>query len=207
MVNLWVLMQPNELEESEPGDSTNTRRADELLLIGRAKSGDSQAFERLFNRHALWIQREIRSIIPNKLDIEDAIEETRLRAWNNVQKLEPNKVGGWLKRIAINVAFDNVRKARSEIPLLDVIEYSSRDGRYDPEATILNEEFRTKLDTAIESLSPKTRLVAQCIYREQLTPQETAELLSWPLPVVFYHRTKARSEISRFLVKERIILR
>ena len=92
----------------EPTDAT---------FVARARTGDSDAFRVLVERHSRALFRLAFRMTGNQQDAEDVVQESFLRAYKQLGKFDERATfGTWLYRIAANCSLDLVRsrKRRSE---------------------------------------------------------------------------------------------
>lgn len=97
-------------------------------LVYLAKAGDSQAFTSLLERNRPRLFRRVQSILRQKEDAQDVLQECFLKAWLHLDRFEGKaQFSTWLTRIAINEALMLIRKKRpleidadSEIEIADV---------------------------------------------------------------------------------------
>jgi RNA polymerase sigma-70 factor (TIGR02960 family) len=82
-------------------------------LIGRARAGDSVAFELLVEPHRRELQLHCYRMLGSLQDAEDALQETLLAAWRAFAKFEGRaSVRTWLYQIATNRCLNALRSAR-----------------------------------------------------------------------------------------------
>jgi RNA polymerase sigma-70 factor (TIGR02960 family) len=93
-------------------------RHTEIELLAASKAGDERAFERL----TLPLQRELHvhcyRMLGSLEDADDALQETLLRAWRQLDHFEPRApFRAWLYRIATNVCITTLARhsRRSEV--------------------------------------------------------------------------------------------
>ena len=84
---------------------------DEALLVGRARDGDSRAFEQLYRRHAdrvyglCW-----RLCDGDRAKAEQATQDAFVRAWEKLDSVRGEaQFGTWLHRITVNVVLGERR--------------------------------------------------------------------------------------------------
>jgi RNA polymerase sigma-70 factor, ECF subfamily len=88
------------------GEKPAPARADEeLALIQRAAAGESEAQTRLFATYTPRLYRLALSVLRNKEDAEDAVQDTWRRAYSKFHTFQGrSSISTWLTRIAINSA-------------------------------------------------------------------------------------------------------
>ena len=101
---------------AEPGCAAG----DDGTLVRASLEGDTQAFARLFARHAGPVGRAVRRRFPG-VDGEEVVQEAFVRAWCRLPQLRvPELFGAWVRAIAHSVAADAARAASRHIPLAEV---------------------------------------------------------------------------------------
>jgi RNA polymerase sigma-70 factor, ECF subfamily len=141
-------------------------------VIERARSGDSDAFRVLVERHSRALFRLSFRITGNESDAEDVVQETFLRAYRQLGKFDGrSNFGTWLYRIAANCALDFVR-ARSrrgeKVGETGAANSGSREGASDPilsapakdpgpERLAMSSQVRERVAEAMDELSPAER--------------------------------------------------
>ena len=90
-------------------------------LVKQAIEGDSSAFEELYQSTYKSVFFHAQKILKNEQDVEDAVSETYVRAYENLSKLQdPALFQAWVNRIVTNLSMNMVRDGRyREGPSLD----------------------------------------------------------------------------------------
>lgn len=79
-------------------------------LVRRAREGDYEAFEQLFERHRLLVYRFAYQMVPRRDDAEDIVQEAFVRAYQNLHRYRDEaKFTTWLLRIVTNLCTDQAR--------------------------------------------------------------------------------------------------
>src|SRR5512140_2002242 len=82
----------------------------DATFVTRARSGDTDAYRVLVERHSRALFRLAFRITGNESDAEDVVQESFLRAYRQLGKFDERaSFGTWLYRIATNYALDLVR--------------------------------------------------------------------------------------------------
>ena len=109
------------------------------------------------------------SILRNDDDVQDALQEAALKAWEKRNRLKEKRYfRTWITRILINVCYDAQRKHRRTVPL-DVIPEETYASVPDPELAI-----------ALNAVPEKLRLPLVLCYSEGMTYEEAAGALRIP---------------------------
>ncbi len=150
-----------------------------MELLRRFAEGDLEAFEILFRQFQGAVFGWIIRIVRNSATAEDLTVETFWRVYRAHARFDPaGNFGGWIRRIATNVALDHLRTARSEIALPD--DYS-RGPQSDPAVAA---GVRDRIERAFHQLPARLRVAATLALVEEEPYQEIAEALGISLGAV-----------------------
>jgi RNA polymerase sigma-70 factor, ECF subfamily len=172
-------------------------------LAARAARGDQGAFERIMRRHNRTLFRTARAILRDDGDAEDALQEAYLQAYGAMGQFRGDaKLSTWLARIVANQALQRLRKRERRAQILPLQQRDAEpaleepaDVRNDngPEAAAHSGELRRVLETQIDALPDSYRAVFMLRAVEELTVEETAEILDIPPATVRTRFFRARS--------------
>lgn len=82
-------------------------------LVRRAREGDFDAFEVLFDRHRLLVYRFAYQMVQKRDDAEDMVQEAFVRAYQNLHRYRDEaKFTTWLLRIVSNLCTDQARMSQ-----------------------------------------------------------------------------------------------
>ena len=113
------------------------------------------------------------SILRNDADVQDALQDAVLKAWEKRDRLQEERYfRTWLTRILINVCYDAQRKRRPAVPLDRVPAHASASAP-DPDLAI-----------ALEAVPEKLRLPLVLCYSEGMSYEEAADVLRIPVSTV-----------------------
>lgn len=135
--------------------------------VALARSGDSDAFRVLVERHSRNVFRLAFRMTGNEQDAEDVVQETFLRAYRQLAKYESrSSFATWLFRIASNYSLDLIRsrkrhqehrevsvKEDSELDIMQSIPATSPT----PDRLAFSGEVQTRITAALDELSPQER--------------------------------------------------
>src|SRR5215469_8815950 len=137
----------------------------DLHQVARARSGDTEAFRVLVDRHSRSLFRLAYRMTGNQQDAEDVVQESFLRAYRQLDKFDERaSFGTWLYRIAANCSLDLVRSRKrrgahivaQDGDLDDPVE-TLPSGEPTPERVALSSEVRERVTEAMNELSPTER--------------------------------------------------
>jgi RNA polymerase sigma-70 factor (ECF subfamily) len=183
----------------------------EMLLVERAKAGDAAAFGELISKYERRVYRMARQITQNDEDAEDVLQEACLKAFEHLDSFQgQSKFYTWLTRIAVNESLMKLRKRKSDrtVSLDENIETDEEPivreiAVWDdnPELRYSQEEMRQILDKAIDGLKPIFRTVFILRDVEELSTEETAEVLGLSIAAVKSRLLRARLQLRERLTR------
>lgn len=160
--------------------------------IIKAKNGDNEAFLELINENKLNIYRVARGILSNEHDIEDAIQNTVIKAYEKINTLKRNEFfRTWLVRILINECNEIIRRNKRIVSINE----NNHEERY-------NDCYENiDLTKAINSLSEELRVTTVLFYFEDMSIKDIASVLNIPNGTVRSRLSRAR-KILREIIGE-----
>ena len=191
--------------------TNGTATLTDLELVQQAKAGNLDAFGELVNRHERKIFRLTQHITGNREDAEDALQEAFLKAFSRLSQFQgDSQFYTWLVRIAVNESLMKLRKRKTQPAFSlddpietadDLIPREHADWDDSPEQKYAQKELQEILDRAVQSLSPIFRSVFVLRDLEELSTEETAELLQLSVPAVKSRLLRARLQLREKLNK------
>ena len=177
---------------------------DEASLVAAAQKGDAAAFETLVARYERRIFRLAKNLTQNDSDAEDVMQEAFLKAFEHLGDFRGNsRFYTWLVRITINQGLMKLRRRRpNQVSLDDPIDTDEdslpreiEDWGPTPEEQYAQNELAELLSGAIANLHPSLRVVFQLRDVENLSTEETANLLGLSVPAVKSRLLRARLDL------------
>jgi RNA polymerase sigma-70 factor, ECF subfamily len=167
-------------------ETASTLGDDDQQLIERAMAGDSAAQSRLFATHTPRLYRVAFSVLRNKEDAEDAVQDGWCRAYSKLRTFERrSSLSTWLTRIVINSALMVRRQNKSRFLIsLDEVSDNARglqhclvdEGRT-PEEACGDGEVNELVAEQIRQLPPPTRTAFLLREVNELSTSESIERL------------------------------
>ena len=155
-------------------------------LVSKAKKGNGKAFTQLIEENLKSIYRVAKGILNNEEDIEDAIQNTILKAYSNIKTLRNEELfKTWLIKILINECNKIYNFNKKCISLEKVTEKQYND-KYE----------NLDLRIAVDSLSEELRLVITLFYFEDLKISEISEIMGIPEGTVKSRLSRAKDKIA-----------
>ncbi len=179
----------------------------EYQLVTKARSGDLESFETLVNLYAKRIFHIAYKIVESIQDAEDVLQETFLKAFENLAKFRgESSFYTWIVQIAVNAALQRVKKRRPQTVSLDGL-YGDDDFRPQqivawnetPEELYSREETQHILEEAIAALPILYRTVFLLRDVENMPMADIARILEISLPAAKSRLIRARLELREVL--------
>jgi RNA polymerase sigma-70 factor (ECF subfamily) len=186
--------------------NTNVAQRD-IDLLTKARAGSDAAFEEIQRVYSARLYGRIYSIIRNREDAEDALQDTFLRAFVALNSFQGrSQLSTWLMKIAINSALMTIRRRRArpevsfeprsdhgdEIASLDIVDRAS-----DPEQVCIRKQQHYNMARAIERLDPKSRSAVAIWISGDCSMKEAAQSLNASPAAVKARLHRARKRLSR----------
>lgn len=201
---------------ASPPSPSSQPAFNETPLVLQARTGDIEAFSKLVEKYEGKIFRLARHITNSQEDAEDILQETFLKAYEHLGEFQGNsKFYTWIVRIAVNESLMKLRKRKSDRSVSldeqidtgeDVIAREIAVWEDNPEDKYSQQELREILDEAIASLPPIFRSVFVLRDIEELSSEETAQMLNLTVPAVksrlLRARLKLREKLTRYFKRK-----
>ena len=166
---------------------------------------DKQAFAQLVDQNSTRIYRLALKMVGNEQDAEDVLQNTFIKAFNNIQNFEGrSKVSTWIYRIAVNESLMILRKRKKgithndeglEMDNGDLLPKQIIDWCCLPEKELMSSESRTMIKVAIKTLSDANRAAFLLRDVEGLSTRQTAEALDISESAVKVRLMRARMQL------------
>ncbi|WHT38474.1 RNA polymerase sigma factor [Myroides sp. mNGS23_01] len=136
------------------------------------------AFRTLIAQNKTMLYYHIRSIVIQHEDADDVLQETFIKAYENIDSFKGNsKLSSWLFRIATNHALDFL-KQKSKMQKVSLEEYNQQLIEHLETDSFFNGDEATQLlHKAIATLPEKQQLVFKMRYFQELDYQSISDIL------------------------------
>lgn len=165
--------------------------------------GDREAYRLLVRRFREPLFRHAVGMLDRPEDAADVVQEAFVRGYRKLDQCrDPEKIGGWLFRIASNLCKDRLRSPASDgIALEDAGPLASGVG--DPEERLRDRELGDDLRSALDRLSPDQREAFLLKHLEERTYPEMSEMLGASVSALKMRVHRAREELRTLLEHHR----
>lgn len=139
-------------------------RLSEAEAIERAKQGDAEAFEVLYNLHKRRVYSLCLRMTANTAEAEDLAQEAFLQLFRKIGTFRGESAfSTWLHRMAVNVVLMRLRKkGLPVVPLEDTPETEEEAPKKElgaPDAVLAGSIDRLQLERAVAALPPGYRMI------------------------------------------------
>jgi RNA polymerase sigma-70 factor, ECF subfamily len=190
---------------------TSHAGVDESVLVAHARQGDTTAFAELVRRYEGKIFRLAQHVTQNREDAEDVLQETFMKAYEHLDQFKgDSKFYTWIVRIAVNQALMKLRRRKTDKSVSldeqidtgeDTVVREIAAWGEDPVQRFSREELGEILDSAVQSLEPPYRSVFVLRDIDDLSTEETAEVLGLSIPAVKSRLLRARLQLREKLTR------
>lgn len=178
--------------------------SDETLLQ-RAGTGDTRAFEQLYDRYAPRLLGLLRQMLSDEREAEDVLQEGFLYLWDHASSYDPERSRAftWSVMIFRHKAIDRMRalgrrNQMIERATVETIALETADMGADD--TLAMKERQNQVRTALKALPGDQRQLIEFAFLKGLTHPVIAESLGLPLGTV-------KTNIRRGLLKLRDLMK
>jgi RNA polymerase sigma-70 factor, ECF subfamily len=185
--------------------------AEDLRLIAGVRAADSSACEEFVRRYGSQMHAVARRFLRSEEDCADAVQEAFLSALRAIDKFEGNsKLGTWLHRIIVNACLMKLRTSTraSETSIDGLLPRFDESGHHvqsirrwknAPDEQLLRDETRSLVRRCIDKLPDDYRTVLLLRDFEELSTEETAEILGTNRGTVKTRLHRARQALRSLL--------
>jgi RNA polymerase sigma-70 factor (ECF subfamily) len=200
-----------DLAAAEPFIQPAVEATDESL-VEAVRGGDDSAFEQIFERHRRRIARMVGRFFNRPERVEEILQEVFTKVYFALGAYSAERgssFGAWLSRVAINLCYDELRRARrrpetsisgitgDEIVWLNA-QLSLDAAGPDAESAVVSRDLANKL---LARLSADDRIVLTLLDAEELSVAEIAVIMGWKVSKVKVRAHRARQSLRRVLAE------
>ena len=155
----------------------------DAALVKRARNGDYEAFEVLFDRHRALVYRFAYQMTSRRDDAEDVVQEAFVRAYQNLHRYRDEaKFTTWLLRIVTNLCTDQARMSQRRTALeqqeaMGALDWMTIGEQDDPVRNLEEHRRKVALRKALNALPTHHRSVIVLRDIEEREYPEIASIL------------------------------
>ncbi|MBE5805879.1 MAG: sigma-70 family RNA polymerase sigma factor [Clostridiales bacterium] len=169
-----------------------------MELVEKAKNGDSEAFYELMEQNKLKMYKTARAILKNEDDICDAIQETLISTYTNLNKLNEAKYfSTWIIRILINKCYDIISKNKKSENCVDISEIQDIKS-YD------EYESDSIVNKVLNVIEEDLKVIIVLYYYDGFSVKEISKMIDIPEGTVKSRLSRARNKLYNMLKEEEV---
>ncbi|MDJ0753520.1 MAG: sigma-70 family RNA polymerase sigma factor [Ardenticatenaceae bacterium] len=187
-----------------PGEQAGESSSDQRW-IALARQGDTAAFEKLIDRHGLYIYNLALRLVSNPTEAEDIAQEAFIRVWKGLPRFRGDaNFKTWLYRIVTNVCYSRLPQIKRELQALDPSDdHLAIPARLQPvEQILLNQELSERLNREMALLPESYRLLLALRHLQEMSYDEIAAVTGMPLGTVKTGIFRARRQLRAALLRQ-----
>lgn len=171
-------------------------------LVLQITNGNEKAFRLLVENHQKMVFHTCLGLVQDRDDAEDLAQEIFVELFHSLHKFRgESKLSTWIYRIAVNRSLNFIRDNKRRRFFQSIGLSSPEEGKYDladdswsarPDHEVENDQRRSNLYKAINSLPERQRVAFTLSKLEDLSYQDIAEIMGLSLSSVesLIHRAK-----------------
>jgi RNA polymerase sigma-70 factor (ECF subfamily) len=175
-------------------------------VVQQAIAGNAFAQERLFAHHSDRLYRTAFSVLRNREDAEDAVQDGLCNAYTSLRSFKGHSsFSAWLTRIVINSALMTRRRrtGRPEASLEEILESQPRklpaDARPDPEKICAAIEITALVEGHTSQLPPLLRAAFRLRARSGFSTRESSRALGIGTGAFKSRISRARRKLAQWI--------
>ncbi|MDE7437493.1 MAG: sigma-70 family RNA polymerase sigma factor [Muribaculaceae bacterium] len=157
------------------------------------------AFDTLMRTYGEQIYWQIRKMVTNHDDANDLLQNTFIKAWNNLQNFRGDaKLSTWLYKIAVNETLNFLNKERQRHNVTEEGDASMLLSNLESDEYFDGDQLQVDFQKAIATLPDKQRLVFNMRYFDEMKYEKISEILGTSvgaLKASYHHAVKKLSSL------------
>ena len=167
---------------------------------------NKQELKTLFNLYYKKVFYAAFYVTKDKHVSEDITQDTFLKAYKKLHQLrDTEKLESWLVRIAINLAYDELKRRKRNFAVPDLEFEKDDSGAGNPQEIYLKRETNEILTELIYQLDTENIHILYLKYYEGLTTKKISSILEIPEGTVKSRLKKIKSILNRKLTSVKLI--
>lgn len=170
------------------------------LLLQIARDSNEEAFKKLFDLYADRLFRFAKSFLKDRFLAEEAVSDVFYKVWVNRSSLgNQTTIKAYLFKATYNTSMNYLDEARRKRAVsLDDIDVDLGT-ELCPESELITRELKEIIETAIDSLPPRCKLIYRMAKVEQMKYKEIAALLDISVKTIDHQLTIAIQKLGEVI--------
>ncbi len=192
----------------------NAEDKSDYELIDDSISGDEDAFGILMGRYENSLYGLIFKMVRNHEETQDLVQEAFIKSYKALESFNKQySFSTWLFKIASNNCIDHLRKRRLKTTSIDApiptedgsLSQDLPDNSYSPEKDSLRNELFSSVNSIIDELPEKYKVVINLRHKEDQSYEEIAVALDIPIGTVKARIFRAREILKKSITKMKLL--
>jgi RNA polymerase sigma-70 factor (ECF subfamily) len=173
---------------------------EDQALINQALAGHADCFTALMDRHLVAVRKQIHSMLPNGIEIDDVLQDVQLKTWRHLSSFRSDSsFRTWITRIAMNEALMTHRRTKYVCQTDEMTLMSLPASSESPYQSCARLEMAEALRRAIHRLPDQFQEVLILRDLRELSIKETAQHLKAHAGLVKTRLFRARNMLAKLL--------
>lgn len=172
----------------------------EAALLVACQTGDSKAFQRLFDSHKDRVYSLALYLTRDEAAANDITQQTFVTLLAKAKEFRGDaKLSTWLYRLVLNLYRDERRRQKKWMSLMAMRRREPMLEKSSQEKLFAREEIASAVKRAIENLKPKLRAAVVLKYLDDLSYQEISQVLGCSMGTVASRLNRGHKLLARKL--------
>ena len=177
----------------------------DIELVEGCRRGDRDAFRALFEKHKDKVYSIALRYGGDQAIAMDIAQETFLKLFSSIGSFRGDaSFESWLYRLVVNRCFDQKRRSRRLIPIVDGLLEALRAPGESALDAVLRSERNSRVQSVVAGLPPEQRMMIVLRYTQGLSYDEIAEILGCPMGTVASRLNRVHKILERRLGGDRV---
>ena len=192
----------------------NAEDKSDYELIDESIDGNENAFGILMGRYENSLYGLIFKMVRNHEETQDLVQEAFIKSYKALESFNKQySFSTWLFKIASNNCIDHLRKRRLKTTSIDApiqtedgsISQDLPDNSYSPEKNSLKNELFSSVNSIIDELPEKYKVVINLRHKEDNSYEEIAKALDIPIGTVKARIFRGREILKKSITKMKLL--
>lgn len=173
-------------------------KTDQELLKG-CLNGKRSAQKALYEKYRVSLFGVCLRYANSRQEAEDMLQDGFIKIFGDLYQYRPiGPLGGWMRRVVVNVALQHIRRRKKLFPVIDMAQVADK---YEAEEDIFSEFGKKELVKMIQQLPAGYRAVFNMYVIEGYSHQEIAEQLKVNINTSKSQLSRAKAALRKMLEK------
>ncbi|MGI0107030.1 RNA polymerase sigma factor [Salinimicrobium sp. WS361] len=180
--------------------NNSQREVEDRLLVEQLRNGSERAFKSLYEKYRRDIYAYSRSLLKSDANAEEIVQDVFMKLWMHSQDLNSElSIKAYLFTIARNLSFNFLARAANNSSLREEIFYRSQTHSDSTTHSLLDSDYESIKERAIDLLPPKRRTIFLMSRKEHKSYEDIGAELNISVSTVKTQMSKALSTLREYL--------